>query len=338
MFGGELMLDEPLETLVGHKPAEDNLRNQTDKEFGYLMDYIKGYSLSQITDAIIRNLRFFKDTDLSNYNATIDYYNKYDYLWGKIKPESGIYELANNRAQNLVEHRQDFEWLYTHLYDYRSKKVLLVILSYWLSSNYKPIVEIQEKLFHQYFDFDLIRCSKDEVFVDIGAYIGDTMVDYIKMFGSDCYKKIYCYDISQENIEFIKKNVELFKLKNVIVNKKGISDKSDNLYISSDVVSSVYTLMEEGTITVPTVTVDDDIDTPVTFIKMDIEGGEEQALLGCQKKIQENHPKLALSVYHNHKDLWKLARIIEKFDPSYHFYLRYYGYPLVPTEYLLYAI
>jgi FkbM family methyltransferase len=332
------MSDELLETQATTKPGDDNFQNQIDKEFGYLMDYIKGRSLAQMKDAIIRNLRYFKETDPANYIASIDYYNKYDYLWGKIKPESGIYELADNRAQTLVEHRQDFEWLYGRLGDYRSKKVLLVILSFWLSSNYKPIAEIQEKLFHQYFDFDLVRCNKDEIFVDIGAYIGDTMVDYVKMYGADCYKKIYCYEILQENIDYIKKNEELFKLKNVIVNKKGVSNKSGFLYTSGDAVSSVCTLSEEGSIKVPAVTLDEDVDEPVTFIKMDIEGGEEDALLGCRKKIQENHPKLALSVYHNHKDLWKLARIIEEFDPSYRFYLRYYGYPLVPTEYLLYAI
>ena len=56
------------------------------------------------------------------------------------------------------------------------------------------------------------------------------------------------------------------------------------------------------------------------------------------EKNAESHPKLALSVYHNHKDLWKLARMISEIDPTYRFYLRYYGGNLCPTEYLLYAI
>ena len=111
------------------------------------------------------------------------------------------------------------------------------------------------------------------------------------------------------------------------------------MYLASDnEVSSVNQLAEKGTLAVPIVKIDDDIEEDVTFIKMDIEGGEEKALLGCLDKIKKNHPKLALSVYHNHKDIWKIARIIHDADPSYHFYVRYYGGPIFPTEYILYAV
>jgi len=110
------------------------------------------------------------------------------------------------------------------------------------------------------------------------------------------------------------------------------------MFLSSNVLSSISQLSENGAFDVPIVKIDDDIGEDVTFIKMDIEGGEEEALLGCIGKIKENHPKLALSVYHNHKDLWKLPRIIYEADPSYHFYLRYYGSAILPTEYIIYAI
>jgi FkbM family methyltransferase len=311
--------------------------NRIDGDFSLLMDFIKSCDVSQMKDAIKSNLNYFKNTNKLNYAATVDYYNKYK-LWGVIDPESGIYELADNRAIALVEHRQDFEWLYSRLCDFRSKRILTNILSYWLTSDYQKICQIQDKVFHQYFDLDLVQCNKEEVFVDIGAYIGDTMVDYINTFGADCYKRIYCYEIVPQNIEYILKNIELFSLKNVIIREKGAGCKSGNLFISDNTVSSVSKLSENGEITVPVAAIDDDIDEPVTFIKMDIEGAEEEALMGCQKKIAENHPKLALSVYHNHKDLWKLARIIDETDPTYRFYLRYHGEALLPTEYLLYAI
>lgn len=65
---------------------------------------------------------------------------------------------------------------------------------------------------------------------------------------------------------------------------------------------------------------------------------KERALEGCRGKIRESHPKLALSAYHNHKDMWRLARIVDETDASYKFYLRYYGRALLPTEYVSYAI
>lgn len=313
--------------------------NRTDREFGALMDFIRPYSVGEITEAVERNLNVMKRNDGPNYNATVAYYNKYQ-LWGLYDPEHGVHELSENRARALVEHREDFEWLYGRLEDWRSRIILTNLLSYWLTSKHQKIAQIVDHTFHQYFDLDLVRCDGNEVFVDIGAYIGDTMVDYVRTFGETCYRRIYCYEITPANLEYIRKNIALFRLDNVVVREKGASDRAGVLYLDPPEkgASSVTRLGESGRIEVPTAAIDDDIDEPVTFIKMDIEGAEEQALAGCRKKIAENRPKLALSVYHNHKDLWKLARMIDEYAPGYRFYLRYYGYPLLPTEYLLYAL
>lgn len=322
----------------GYPVRNEGVSIQADKYFGRLMDYIGQRSLGEIKDAIKQNLLHQKITDPGSYQAIVNYYNKYSSLWGGYDPEKGIYDLIENRADALVNHKQDFEWLYQRLGDYRSKKILLNILTYWLKTDKALISSICDKCFSQYYDFDLIHCDDNEVFVDVGAYIGDSLIEYTNMYGRDCYKKIYCYEIVPANVEKIHKNVESFNLKNVEVKSMGVGDKNGILYLAQDGVSSVNQLSQAGSIEIPTVAIDEDIEGPVTFIKMDIEGAEEQALMGCQKKIKEYHPKLALSAYHNHKDLWKLARIIDETDPTYRFYIRYYGYPLLPTEYVLYAI
>ncbi len=311
--------------------------NQIDTDFERLLNFIKGKDVAQIKEAVMRNLRHFKATNSQLYNNSMDYYNQYK-LWGAYRPEEKEFEMADNRAHALVDHLEDFEWLYQNLKDYRSKRILVNILYYWLMSDPKKIGQIKDGTFYQYFDPDLVQCSEEEVFVDIGGYIGDTLINYSKAFGKNCYKRMYCYEIVPANIEYIEKNVELFQLDNVIIRKKGASSRNGTMFLSSNVLSSISQLSEAGSFDVPIVKIDDDIEEDVTFIKMDIEGGEEEALLGCIEKIKENHPKLALSVYHNHKDLWKLPRIIYEADPSYHFYLRYYGSAILPTEYIIYAI
>ena len=93
-----------------------------------------------------------------------------------------------------------------------------------------------------------------------------------------------------------------------------------------------------GTETVEIVTLDQDITEPLTLIKMDIEGMEQAALRGCEGHIRQDRPKLALSVYHNFEDIWKLPRMIDQMAPGYRFYLRYHGGNLWPSEITLLAI
>ena len=110
------------------------------------------------------------------------------------------------------------------------------------------------------------------------------------------------------------------------------------MYINDDEVSSIIKLDEKGAIEIETVKIDKDIKGPITFIKMDIEGDELKALEGMKNKIRKYKPKLAICVYHNNDHLWKIPKLIYELNPHYKFYLRYYGAPILPTEYVLYAI
>lgn len=317
-----------------------NLGNSSapiDRRFKSLMTYLQSASYSDIRQKIKEGLSRLKKEQKQNYESTVNYYNKYQ-LWGRIDPEKGVYELVDNRAHAFTEHTSDFEWLYTRLGDNRSKKILCNILTYWLTSDWGQIEAIVDHTFSQYFDMDLVTCGPDEVFVDIGAYIGDTLADYENTFGRDCCKRYYCYEILPSNVRKIQELVDRNGLRNIVVCGRGAGEKADEMFTTDVDMSSVGQLDEKGSIRVPVVAIDEDIKEPVTFIKMDIEGAEEGALRGCLETIKRCHPKLSLSAYHNHKDMWKLARMIDQADPTYHFFLRYYGGNLTPTEYLLYAI
>ena len=76
----------------------------------------------------------------------------------------------------------------------------------------------------------------------------------------------------------------------------------------------------------------------VTFIKMDIEGAEQDALRGSIRHIQEESPKLLVSVYHNNEDIWKIPRMITDMDSDYQLYLRSNGKQWGPAEIVLLAI
>lgn len=72
-----------------------------------------------------------------------------------------------------------------------------------------------------------------------------------------------------------------------------------------------------------------------TYIKMDIEGAEMAALEGARKTIAKFRPKLAISIYHEDDDLWKIPFYIKKQYPWYRLFIRHYT--SVTTETVLYA-
>ena len=86
------------------------------------------------------------------------------------------------------------------------------------------------------------------------------------------------------------------------------------------------------------VALDDDIDEKITLLKMDIEGAEQAALSGSIRHIQEEKPKLLISVYHNNEDIWKIPRMIIDMVPEYQLYLRSNGGQWGPSEIILFAI
>lgn len=74
----------------------------------------------------------------------------------------------------------------------------------------------------------------------------------------------------------------------------------------------------------------------VTFIKMDIEGSEMEALSGCADTVRRCRPKLAICVYHKSEDVVEIPRKVLEMNPEYKLYLRHYSYS--DTETVLYAV
>ncbi|MDL2281458.1 FkbM family methyltransferase [Selenomonadales bacterium OttesenSCG-928-I06] len=261
------------------------------------------------------------------------YFDQYTF-WGSIHDKEGNHNLLNNRATALHEHYNDLYKTYYRLDDYRSKIIFYCVLINWYY--FTSLASVTEKQFSQYFDLDIMKCDKDEVFVDVGAYTGDTILSYIRNYGADNYKKIYCYEITLSTIETMKKNLENYN--NIIYRPYGASDKTSKLYFSANKDFSANTLSETGIEEIKTVRIDDDIEEPITFIKMDIEGGEQAALRGCINQIKNHKPKLAISIYHNNEDIWKIPQMIDDICPGYSFHIRYHGGSIFPTELTLLAV
>ena len=307
--------------------------NIIDYKFNELVTTIKSLTLNELYYQIRSNFDKINENDKK---SLMTFFNQFNY-WGTLYMASNNYDEIEKKAQALKEHIDDFYWLYQNLSDYRSKKTLYAILNNWYCYDFDTLLQVEEKIYDDYFDLDLVKCNNDEVIVDLGAYTGDTIMSYINNYGNDCYKKIYCYEITPQTFNVLKQNLKL--LNNIEFKLKGVSDiKTTMNLVNNENSTSANTLIATKNGDVAITTLDNDIKQPITLIKADIEGFEQKAIIGSQNHIINDHPKLLISVYHNNEDLWKIPKMIYELCTDYKFYLRYHGSNLYPTEITLIAI
>lgn len=304
-----------------------------DRIFTEIKAIVKQNDKNQLENLMIAGFKeWMEKTPNEVVLTTVNFHNRYQF-WGKLDPKSNDISLIHQRAAILKDAWESIERLYNRLEDYRSKHVMIMILKNWLTFSYEDISRVKENCFTSYFDMDLLMCDENEVFVDLGAWRGDTVDDYRYTYGPNCYKRIYCYEIEEKNVEKLHERFDF--VPNIVIRPVGASKENGIMYLSDNGTSDAQSLVSFGSKEVKTVALDQDITEKITFLKTDIEGAEQDAIRGAQEHIRNDKPKLAISIYHSNKDLFSIFELIEQIQPGYHFYLRYNGVPYFPTDYIL---
>lgn len=189
-----------------------------------------------------------------------------------------------------------------------------------------------------YFDLEQINPQAScEFFVDAGCFDGLTT----KCFFQWCKNKgyAYCFEPDSKNIVSLQRNLMNDAAKYELI-EKALWSKTTALSIDArgNFATSVALPDENDHLPrVAAVALDDLLgDKEVTFIKMDIEGAEIEALRGAQKIITEQKPKLAISIYHKPGDILTIPQLILEYNSNYRFYLRHYSFSDYDT--VLYAV
>lgn len=244
-------------------------------------------------------------------------------------PDDNIYTfdvfnpLFKGLTRKYVEdHYQEFANTYALLDDIQSRSTYINYLKGVYTGNLDYYEKVACK--EEYFPDDIAPRSKKHVFLDVGAYNGNTIEDFIKFAGS--YEKVYAFEPFASSAEVIK--TKNFANTEVIAaaasDYTGEKDFYCNNYGS---LTMVTTIQEEGAnhekVTLDTVAIDNVLKgRKATFIKMDIEGSELEALHGAEKTIKEYKPFLAICVYHKKEDLITIPAYIKSIVPEYKIYLR----------------
>ncbi|MBF0440429.1 MAG: FkbM family methyltransferase [Oligoflexales bacterium] len=175
----------------------------------------------------------------------------------------------------------------------------------------------------QYFPDDLIHLREKEVFVDVGAYDGDTIHQFLKKENGGKYAEIHAFEVDPDNFLRLKKNTR--GLARLYLHNVGLFDRHTISSINKNNSGSEIVEGAKCGESIELVRMDDILpDTKATFIKMDIEGAEKEALAGAETLIKKHAPTLAICVYHKAEDIWEIPLYLKRLVPEYRIYLRHH--------------
>lgn len=218
--------------------------------------------------------------------------------------------------------------------DYKSKQTFLEMIKYRLTLRVEGLKKIAKPVKQQYFEPSLIKIRNYEIFFDGGAYIGDTISFFLK-YSDNKFKKIICFEPDHNSFNKLRDYVKDLKDKRITILPYALG-KANTLKKFNYLGTAASRISKKGKDKIKVVSLDNYFKYKPTFIKMDIEGFEREALMGSRKILTQLKPKLAICIYHKPSDLWEIPNLIIKLNPNYHLYIRQYSVALHDT--ICYAI
>ena len=221
-------------------------------------------------------------------------------------------------TEYVREHKEELFTAYNLLADDFSKKVFENVVLYKLTGKLDYLFQIETPKIDTY---EMLGVNDSEVYADLGAYTGDTVKEFLE-YAND-YKGVIAAEPDVKNYKKLVLNTE--NLKNISCFNVCIS--KDNGKIPFAMNSGRNSLAGKGETLVDAINIDTLLqNTGVSFIKMDIEGQEKNALLGGQKILSEQMPKLNIAAYHRNEDLFEIPILLNKINPNYKIYMRHHPY------------
>ena len=261
-----------------------------------------------------RQLNFFIDTRSGLLNVSGPMLWAFSEIPEKMSPSNMLAKIG--RFHELCLPLQEMEGFYE---DEQSLAVLHNRIELYQTGQFGLLDSICPVETQEYFGPGLPEIGEHEVYVDCGAFTGDTVQAFIAA-AKGKYDRIVAFEPDAENFSIMERN--LAELRNVDLVKAATGNCSGEVLFSDghEMVSAID--LENGSKKCRIIRLDDYFNDPVTFVKMDIEGAELDTLHGMTRIMQKYHPKLAICAYHKVEDLYTLPKFIKSVVPEYHLKLR----------------
>lgn len=165
--------------------------------------------------------------------------------------------------------------------------------------------------------FDVFQPKDKEIFIDAGAYKGDSIEKFLK-WNRGAYKA-YSLEPSVDMCAIMERK----GIPSVQIINCAAWSTEENLFFND--ASRGGNVESVGTNVVCGKSIDVILNgEEATFIKMDIEGAELDALKGAKQTIKKYKPRLAICIYPKYDDILQIGKYILDLNPEYKFCIRHY--------------
>lgn len=212
-------------------------------------------------------------------------------------------EWDRNRIQYYRENAEKILELLPYYADEESYRVMNEYIRTYIERDAYKHTEIpsQYKYFYDAEKKDLYSHLNDEVWLNFGASTGDSLFVFFR--NGLKAEKIYAVEADKDRYDQLIENMKLLpkKMRETVVAK--------NIFV--DEKTDLDKLIK---------------DRKITLINADIEGAELQMLRLLEDRIRQDHPVLAICMYHKKEDLIEIPFYIIQLYDGYRFILRKYAY------------
>ena len=179
-------------------------------------------------------------------------------------------------------------------------------------------------IFEQYRYNNDICIRSGDVVLDCGACAGDTAV-WALSYGAS---SVHSFEPDALNLAALNNNAARYGNGRIKIVSSAVGKETGTVQFIHDnscVSSKIADGSASGALTVPMTSIDAYVKEhgiAPSFIKMDVEGNEMDALAGARETLVKHRPQLAVCLYHKPSDMWTIPELIREIVPEYRYWCR----------------
>ena len=278
---------------------------------------------------IMGHAQYHKMTELDNYGQIKAVF----YLSNPFKNHEDIsYDF-------YCAHKGEYQKIYELFQEEYSKDVMEAFLNARINGDIEALLKTFKGV-NTFFKNEIFTLGKDETYIDIGAYNGDTLRKFCEAVDFS-YNKIYAFEPDMKFYRQMEEYIAEKKLKNVSCFPIGLWNEKTVLTFAKDQQQSGHVAIEEQGLAerIEVDTLDNVLglgECECTLIKLNILVGGSECLEGARKIIQNYHPKIVSTVGVTREQLLRIPLVLKEIAPEYKLYLRFNE--SMPSRLTLYAV